>query len=199
MGALRDGMGSECTRTRCSEAAAARGAVGALSAAPMTAPPPPLRLLALVDAAHGASACDARNVEERVAHTSRQACFWAICRRFARARLTPRRVVGDRARLAETGSQKLQHGLGGFKHQIRLYSITRGLQTKYSSDLERAAAARSIAAYFVVCNPIVKKLQRCEDTRFSPSRCTFWDPDSVHAHGRGPLPTLRHGRDRRGR
>ena len=48
-----------------------------------------------------------------------------------------------------------------------------------SSDLERAAAARSIAVEFLEVRMAVQKLQRCEYQYFSRSRCTFWDPDST--------------------
>ena len=48
-----------------------------------------------------------------------------------------------------------------------------------SSDLERAAAARSIAVEFLEVRMAIEKLQRCENQYFSRSRCTFWDPDSV--------------------
>ena len=51
-----------------------------------------------------------------------------------------------------------------------------------SSDLERAAAARSIAVEFLEVRMAVQKLQRCEYQYFSRSRCTFWDPDSTSQH-----------------
>ena len=50
-----------------------------------------------------------------------------------------------------------------------------------SSDLERAAAARSIAVEFLEVRMAIEKLQRCENQYFSRSRCTFWDPDSFLA------------------
>ena len=37
-------------------------------------------------------------------------------------------------------------------------SVTIGLQTKNSADLERGAAPRSFAAEFFVCNPIVTEI-----------------------------------------
>ena len=60
-----------------------------------------------------------------------------------------------------------------------------------SSDLERAAAARSIAVEFLEVRMAVQKLQRCEYQYFSRSRCTFWDPDSGAVEG-GGVAEVRH-------
>ena len=79
--------------------------------------------------------------------------------------------------LIDSGPQKVQHRFGGFKDKIDLISITIGVRTKSSTDLERAAAARSIAADFFVLTPMANKLKEVRKYNFSLSHCTFWDPE----------------------
>ena len=67
---------------------------------------------------------------------------------------------------SDSGSQKVQHRFGGFKHKVRLISMTKRGASKNSSDLERAPGARSIAAEFFEAPLLVIELQRCEDKPF---------------------------------
>ena len=60
----------------------------------------------------------------------------------------------------------MQHRFGGFKHKSEIISITRMVHSETSSDLERAAAARSIADEFSECTILVIELHRCENTTF---------------------------------
>ena len=107
----------------------------------------------------------------------------------------------------ESGSQKVQHHFGGFKHKSETISITKMVNSENSSDLERVAATRSIAVEFSEFTILVIELQRCENTAFhfhaapfgirTPRctgglqadarvlrvRCASVDP--LHAHGCG--------------
>ena len=66
----------------------------------------------------------------------------------------------------ESGSQKVQHHFGGFKHKSETISITKMVNSENSSDLERVAATRSIAVEFSEFTILVIELQRCENTAF---------------------------------
>ena len=66
----------------------------------------------------------------------------------------------------DSGSQKVQHRFGGFKHKSETISITRMVQSENSSDLERVPGTRSIAAEFSECTILDIELQRCENTAF---------------------------------
>ena len=66
----------------------------------------------------------------------------------------------------ESGSQKVQHHFGGFKHKSETISITKMVNSENSSDLERVAATRSIAVKFSEFTILVIELQRCENTAF---------------------------------
>ena len=81
----------------------------------------------------------------------------------------------------ESGSQKVQHHFGGFKHKSETISITKMVNSENSSDLERVAATRSIAVEFSEFTILVIELQRCENTAFH-----------FHAAPFG-IRTLRHG------
>ena len=60
-------------------------------------------------------------------------------------------ALSSPAAAGDSGSQKVQHRFGGFKHKVRLISTTKMVHLKNSSDLERAPGARSIAAEFFKC------------------------------------------------
>ena len=78
----------------------------------------------------------------------------------------------------DSRSQKVQHILGGFKRTI-VNTESQAMRTsENSSDLERGPGPRSIAVEFSEVRMAVQKLQRCEEQHFSPSCCTFWDPES---------------------
>ena len=64
------------------------------------------------------------------------------------------------------GPKRCQHRFGGFKHKVRLISMTKRGASKNSSDLGRAPGARSIAAEFFEAPLLVIELQRCENTPF---------------------------------
>ena len=68
--------------------------------------------------------------------------------------------------VGESGSQKVQHHFGGFKHKSETISITKMVNSENSSDLERVAATRSIAVKFSEFTILVIELQRCENTAF---------------------------------
>ena len=73
---------------------------------------------------------------------------------------------GAPAAAAESGSQKVQHFFGGFKHESEIIQLTKVVTTENSTDLERGAAPRSIADEFSVVTTLVQKLQWCENTAF---------------------------------
>ena len=54
--------------------------------------------------------------------------------------------------MKDSGSQKVQHRFGGFKHKVRIISTAKMIHLENSSDLEQAPGARSIAAEFSKCN-----------------------------------------------
>ena len=63
-------------------------------------------------------------------------------------------------RICYSGSQKVQQLFSGFKYNSEIISITKMGGSEISSDLERAAAARSIAAEFFDPPILVIELQR---------------------------------------
>ena len=84
----------------------------------------------------------------------------------------------------DSGSQKVQHRFGGFKHKSETISITRMVHSENSSDLERAAAAASIAAEFSECTILVIELQRCENTAFHFHTAPFGNRSHVLRDGK---------------
>ena len=76
----------------------------------------------------------------------------------------------------DSGSPKrCSNRFSRFKHKIGSSVLNIGFQTKNSSDLERAPGARSIGAEFIVWNPLVKALLRCENVwGFHTNAATFW-------------------------
>ena len=76
------------------------------------------------------------------------------------------RFFHDDFDVVDSGSQKVQHHFGGFKHKSETISITKMVNPEKSSDLERVAATRSIAVEFSEFTILVIELQRCENTAF---------------------------------
>ena len=66
----------------------------------------------------------------------------------------------------DSGSHKVQHFFNAISLKIKANLLTIDGPPENSSDLERAAAARSIADEFSGGPSIVNALQRCENTRF---------------------------------
>ena len=66
----------------------------------------------------------------------------------------------------DSGSQKVQHRFGGFKHKSETISITKMGGSEFSSELEGAPGARSIADEFSDPPILVIESQRCENTGF---------------------------------
>ena len=66
----------------------------------------------------------------------------------------------------DSGSHKVQHFFNAISLKIKAKLLTIDGPPENSSDLERAAAARSIADEFSGGPSIVNALQRCENTRF---------------------------------
>ena len=50
--------------------------------------------------------------------------------------------------MEDSGSQKVQHFFGGFKHESGIIQLTKVVTTENSTDLEWGAAPRSIADDF---------------------------------------------------
>ena len=66
----------------------------------------------------------------------------------------------------ESGSQKVQHDLHAISLKIEASLLTIDGPPENSTDLERAAAARSIDDEFSGGPSIVNELQRCENAAF---------------------------------
>ena len=77
-----------------------------------------------------------------------------------------------------SGSQKVPYVLVNGKNLGAHFSITRDEGSENSSDLERAAAARSIAVEFSECTILVIEIVSLLCLKPPKRCCTFWDPES---------------------
>ena len=73
----------------------------------------------------------------------------------------------------ESGSQKVQHDLHAISLKIEASLLSIDGPPENSTDLERAAAARSIDDEFSGGPSIVNELQRCENTTFHVHAAPF--------------------------
>ena len=89
----------------------------------------------------------------------------ALCERFVQGavhgsgRLTQRRRT-------ESGSHKVQHDLRTISYKVEFISRSKRGASHFSSDLERAPGAQSIAVEFVEAPRFVTEVLRCENTAF---------------------------------
>ena len=75
--------------------------------------------------------------------------------------------------LSESGSHKVQHNLRTISDEVEFISRSKRGTSHFSSDLERAPGARSIAVEFVEVPPLVIELLRCENTAFHVHAAPF--------------------------